>query len=156
MNKMKQTLQEIANSDAPYAEAVSAVLRDVTPQIESLPLSQTVKDLLGANGLPSRVPTNIDELMNLCEALARSLTIYKNSDDNEDVPDLMGISDMYRVRYQDLTNDELLDLNNVSVFERMSAIERQAAASVLIDISVDRGLRCPDLWQSIVTNMGGI
>lgn len=155
MNDLKSTL--VSLQDKPYATAVSAVLEKLNTPIEPIPLSETVNSLLGMSGIPSKAPTNEAELIALCEALAKKVEAYARDDDDDSPDAYMTMTNQYRARYSALTDEDLLDLNDKSVFDRMHQnLERLAAVTVLIDIAVDRNLHVPPLWKTIETNMGGI
>lgn len=155
MKDTKRVLRKMVDG-RPYATAISSVLENITPKSIEIPLSETVNSVLGMSGLPNRMPTNEQELIDLCEALAAKVLAYSLSDE-DDAPDYLSLLNQYRARYQPLTDDEILDFNDKSIFERLhDNVERMAVASVLTDVAVDRGLHVPPLWKTILTNMGGI
>lgn len=156
MNKLEKVLTDIGQSDARYASAANALLSSVSSTAEPLAVSDSVKKVLGTNGLPNVAIYNVDQLLALADAMARIILNNDAAPDEDDAADeYENAKQRFRAVYEYMTDEQLSGMNDASFFQNMSPLERKAAVAVLIDISVDRKKRPADLWKQIMANIGG-
>lgn len=119
-------------------------------------MSDSVKKVLGTNGLPNVGIFNVDQLLALADAMARIILNNDAMPDEDDAADeYENAKQRFRATYEYLTDEQLSGMNDASFFQNMAPLERKAAVAVLIDISVDRKKRPAELWKQIMANIGG-
>ena len=154
--QLKTILAQIGSSDASYAQAAQSVLVSVSAaKPTGIALGETTRNIMGTMGIPDSEVHTQDELIALLEALSIVIQSLTSGEDEDDTADISAqyILD-FRETYGNLTDEQISDLIDPTMFETMNKLKRQAAVYVLMDIAVDRGIRIAPIWTQISNSVG--
>lgn len=160
MDKVQELLQEIGSSTVGYADAASAILQKVSASATQLPLTNAIKEVMGTNGIPDMSVTSVDQLIVVADAIAQALlrankALEDYAELDDDLTPYYEAVRKFRATFEKLTDAQLDGYADISFFERLPPLDRKAAATVLIDIAVDRRQTPSEVWEQVANNTGG-